>query len=66
MSTEQGDGFFGSIAKNRKRDIIRLAIAAAYDDGLRASTPGARREFPMAYAEKKMVELEKKLNGRPW
>jgi len=66
MSNEHGDGFSGSEIKKSKRLIIEQAIATAYADGLRASIPGGKLDWPTDYAKKKMAELEKKMGGRPW
>jgi hypothetical protein len=63
MSTEHGDGFFGSEIKKSKRLIIEQIIAEAYADGIASKE---MQKFPADYAKKKMVELEKKLGGRPW
>lgn len=64
MSKEHGEGFFGSVEdKERKIEIIKDALAKAYVAGRYSA---ANSPKPAEYAENKMPELKKKLEGRPW
>lgn len=66
MADEHGDGFFGSETKKSKRLIIEQAIAQAYAAGRYSAAHENLSPKPVEYAKKKMAELEKKLEGRPW